>query len=201
VEAIGRSRNPRAGLTLVEVVFASAFLSVLVFIVYLVLHRSADRVGNESIHLALDERAREVLSQLARDLRDSARETLSSGTPPAPVVTGQAYADLRFGVNSGYDLATRAIRFTQVCRYRFVPDPAELANGADDDGDGLADEGSVEKTDRHGQVTRICDNVAASGLRFVLEGRLITVTLVLAQRDSKGFIVRREAKTSVELRN
>jgi hypothetical protein len=197
----GRSGSAAEGLTLVEVVFATAFLSILVFIVYLVLHRSSERIGNESVHLSLDERAREVLSEVARDLRDSARETLSTGIPPAPVVPGQAYADLRFGVNSGYDLATRAVQFSRTVRYRFVPDPADPANGADDDGDGLVDEGSVEKTDLHGGVTRICDDVVASGLRFVLQDRLVTVTLTREHRDPKGTIVRREANTSVELRN
>lgn len=189
------------GLTLVEVIFSSIIMSLVVLLVYLVLHRSTETAGNESLHLSLDERAREVLAEIARDLRESARHTLSSGDPPAPVPLGQAVADLRFGVNSGYDMTQRKLLFTRIVRYRFVLGPGEIPNGTDDDGDGLVDEGAVEKTDRFGVTTRICSDVAASGLKFVVSDRLVTVTLVLERRDAKRTLLRREAVTSVELRN
>lgn len=196
-----RMHGPFEGLTLLEVIFASAIMSTIAVMVFLILHRSTDTYSNQSMHLALDERGREILAEIARDLREGGRDTFSSGTPPVAIVEGQPYGDLRFGVNSGYDMTGRRILFTRVVRYRFVLDAGESANGMDDDGDGLADEGFVERTDRHGRTTRLCGDVRSPGLAFVVTDRLVKVTLVLERRDPKGTLIRRDAVTSVELRN
>ena len=93
----------RAGLSLVEVLIASGILSVLVAIVYLVLQRSTDTYANEAVHLSLDERARETLTEIGRDLREAGSATMRTGDPPVPLVPGQPYADLRFGTISGFE--------------------------------------------------------------------------------------------------
>ncbi|MBI3855317.1 MAG: hypothetical protein HY293_06465 [Planctomycetes bacterium] len=175
-----------AGLTLVEVLFASMFMSFMALMVYLVLHRSSDTYSNESMHLALDERAREAMSEIARDLREAGDTTLSTGDPPLPVLDGQKVSDLRFGVHSGYDMTGRKVLYTRVVRYRFMP---------------AAGEGYVERTDRSGVTTHLCDDVKNGGLTFVVSGRKVTVTLALERRDLKGTLIHREATTSVELRN
>jgi len=196
-----RMTESRAGLTLLEVIIASTIMSVLVLMVYLILHRSTDTYGNESLRLSLDQRSRDVLAEIARDLREAGSTTLTTGDPPTSVVEGTSYNDLRFGVNSGYDLANRKVLFTRIVRYRWRMDPDEAANGKDDNANGLIDEGYIEKRDRYGVVTRICDDVKYRGLTFIAGPGLVTVTLELERRDPKGTLVTRKAVTAIELRN
>ncbi len=194
-------RGGRAGLGLLEVLVATAVLSVLVGIVYLLLQRSSDTYVNESVHLSLDGRARELLSEISRDLREAGPATLKTGDPPVPVVAGQPVADLRFGMISGFDQVRREAQFARPARYRWIPAPGESLNGSDDNGDGRIDEGVVEKTDPFGKTTRVCSDVKAGGLKFVYTPHKVGVTLELEQRDLKGTRIRRQATITVDLRN
>lgn len=194
----GRSR---AGLSLVEVLIASGILSVLVTIVYLVLQRSSDTYANESVHLSLDERARETLTEISRDLREAGSATMRTGDPPVPLVDGQPVEDLRFGTISGFDPTRREVQFSNTVRYRWRPALGEVVNGLDDNGDGRADEGTVERTDPSGKVTRLCGDVKVQGLKFVYTPHKVAVTLDLERLDLKGTRVQRRATTTVDLRN
>lgn len=192
---------PRRGLTLLEVLVASVIMSALAAIVFLVLQRSTDTYSNESVHLSLEEQGREVLAQIARDLRDSSAATMTTGDVPVPVTEGSKYNDLRFQVNTGYDLDLREVQYARTVRYRWRMAADEVANGLDDNGNGLADEGYIEKSDRFGKVTKICDDVKKQGLTFLIGARLVTVTLELEQRDLKGTLIHRKIVSTVELRN
>jgi hypothetical protein len=191
----------KSGLSLLEVLFATAIMGAVISMVYVILHRSTQRFGNEMVHLALEERARETLLRVARDLREAGEGTLRAGDPPVVPLPGQAYHDLRFGVITGYDFAGREARFGESVRYRWVPDPADPVNGRDDDGNGTVDDGWVELTDRRGRTSRICSHVTAQGLSFKVEGAVVTVTLDLERRDADGRPVRGSAVKSIELRN
>ncbi|HLF92766.1 MAG TPA: prepilin-type N-terminal cleavage/methylation domain-containing protein [Planctomycetota bacterium] len=191
----------RAGLSLVEVLIASGILSVLVAIVYLVLQRSTDTYANEAVHLSLDERARETLTEIGRDLREAGSATMRTGDPPVPLVPGQPYADLRFGTISGFDPTRREAQFSNAVRYRWRSALGEIVNGQDDNGDGRADEGYVERTDPSGKVTCLCGDVKVQGLKFVFTPNKVAVTLDLERRDPKGTRVQRKAATTVDLRN
>jgi prepilin-type N-terminal cleavage/methylation domain-containing protein len=195
------SRIPRAGLTLLEVLFATAIMSMVAALVFLILHRSSDHFSNESSSLQLEGRAREILIEVARDLRESHRDTFSTGDPPVPVVDGTAYNDFRFRVNSGYDLKDRSVQYAGTVRYRFRLDDGEFADGLDNNGNGLVDEGYVEKTDRYGTITRIGTDAKQPGITFTPNGRVVVVTLTLERRDLKGTPIRRQASISVDLRN
>lgn len=200
-----KSSRKNAGLTLLEVMVASAVLTAAVSMVYLVLHRASDSYANETVHLALDERARDVLAQMAREIREAGLATFVTGTPPAGLVAGTPVSDIQFGRHSGFDLGARKVRFENVVHYRWAIDPAELPDGKDNNGNGLVDEGILEKTEtfpgRPVVRSRVCGDVTNQGLTFVLRGRSVAITLELARKDLRGTLVRRTAETSVELRN
>jgi prepilin-type N-terminal cleavage/methylation domain-containing protein len=190
-----------AGFSLLEVVIASAILALVVLATYGILYSSSTTYANQSVHVALDDLAREVLSDLARDLREAGKHTLTTGDPPAAVVPGTPYTDLRLGVHSGFSMADRKPLFADTVRYRWVPARGETVDGKDNNRDGFVDEGEIEKMDRFGAVTRICPNVLTDGLKFTLDESAVTVSLELARRDARNTLVSRRAETRIELRN
>lgn len=198
-------KRPPNGFSLLEVMVAAAILTFVVALIYAALFSAGDTYANDSVHLALDERGREVLNQMVRELREAGVSTFVSGSPPAAIVAGTPYADVSFGRHSGLNLTTKQVEFGHTVRYRWVLDPAEIANGKDDNANGLVDEGLIEKTEtflgKPAVTTRICRDVKNQGLKFVLQNRSVAITLELERRDPKGTVVARKVETTAELRN
>ncbi len=80
----------------------------------------------------------------------------------------------------------------------FVMDPKELANGKDDDGDGLVDEGRLFFY-RDGKRIWMAEDLEK--VAFTVQGRAIVFQLTCARRDSSGGVVRMAQVHTVQIRN
>jgi type II secretory pathway pseudopilin PulG len=196
------------GFTLLETVIAGAILAAVVVTIFAVLNSSSAETAAQSKRLELDRLARDTAEQIARDLREAGLSTLRTWIQipgPAgfyPPANGTTYYDLQFGKHSGYDLKTKKVLFANTLRYRWMRDAAEIDDGLDNNGNAVADEGHVERTDPYGTVTRICPDVKEQGLKFVLNGRTVAITLELERKDrGTGVLYAARAETTVELRN
>ena len=104
---------------------------------------------------------------------------------------------IRFQAASG-KLFLNAALSTAPRTLTFEMEPGELANGLDDDGDGLVDEGAV---------TLVHDSITVTVVRnietceFAIEGRILTSRLRVAIRDSKGRIHRAYVEQQLYMRN
>lgn len=80
---------------------------------------------------------------------------------------------------------------------RFL-DPAETANGTDDDGDGLIDEGTLRGTMGDRGFALALD---VEGISFTLNGKVLEVAVVLARKDQSRNVLRSTFRHSIWLRN
>jgi len=75
----------------------------------------------------------------------------------------------------------------------------EIANGTDDDGDGLVDEGRITMIDGSGRRLGVVANVESLAIRK--SGRSVTVTVTSAVRDASGRVHRTTAQQRVLVQN
>jgi type II secretory pathway pseudopilin PulG len=103
----------------------------------------------------------------------------------------------------------------------WVADASDAADGVDNDGDGLTDEGTIVRTDASGARTELVRNVAGyldgetnnsiddngnglideRGFCLELDGRRLTVRLTLQALDEDGSVVSKSAESVVRLRD
>lgn len=212
-------RSPRAGHTLIEVLVSLALFAVLGGVVALVGLRGEDAFQAETVRTALDGQARDVTSRLTRELRGS-----SSGSISALPETPAWDTNLTFDQPASIVPTTGAIVWRSM-RVELRYEAGELDDGADNNGDGLVDEGMVvmlrgwgepdEKTVvlAHGvreylegeTFNGLDDNgnglVDERGLAFERDGDTVTLRLSLECVDSDGHTAVRSAETSALLRN
>ncbi len=178
------SRKHRSGFTLLEVTIASVILVVLIGIVFAILMNSTRTYQNQAAHLSLDDRAREVVNDIAKELRQSKVTLLTPNPMPAswPNPSTAIFNDLQFripgAVSSGNTVLAEFKQnpdrlFTKRIRYRWVSDPNDALDGIDNNKNGVIDEGVVEKIEDDlntaGAViatrrSRICYEVKKKGM-------------------------------------
>ncbi len=197
------------GFTLLEVAVAATILFVVMSMAYLLLFASSNEYANQTVHLALDERARDVLADMVRELQN-AQDPPTPESPLQPSDPGYDpgkpfCTELAFRTISRFDYASRAPVFGNQVRYRWILESGETANGMDDNGNGLVDEGAIEKTEtlegRPAVRSVICRDVACKGLRFLPGNGSVSITLELQRRDARDTLVSRKAATTAQLRN
>jgi prepilin-type N-terminal cleavage/methylation domain-containing protein len=208
------------GFTLLEVAVAASLLAVLMGALFGLIGRTQDLEGYAITEADLRTRARAALERIVRELRDSGPSTFST-LPAAPL----GASSLTFQRAIGY--AGGAVVYGPQERIAWRLSPGEVDDGADDDGDGLVDEGQVVFIRNPGtaeeQAVVLCDGVAEygegetanglddnlnglideRGLSFDLDatGKVLTVRLTLARRAPDRSVVRVTLSTSVLLQN
>lgn len=204
-------KSRRRGVTLVEVIVASAILMGVLGMTYILLHTSTNEYANQSAHVALDDRAREVLADIARELHNAKNPptttlALVAGDPGYETAVPKAI-DLNFTTISRFNYATRQPVYGNSIRYWWELDPAEgsTKDGKDNNGNGLVDEGVIKKSEtfegKPAVTSVICRDVAYKGLRFQLGDHTVMITLELQRRDPKGTLITRRAEMTTDLRN
>jgi len=104
---------------------------------------------------------------------------------------------IEFQAASGL-LSMNAALSTSPRRLTFAIEPGESANGLDDDGDGLVDEGEVRLL--HDLVTvAVVRNIEEC--LFQLDGRMLRVRIAGGRSDQKGIVYRTVLEQSFYLRN
>ena len=216
------SHNDRAGYTMLEMVISVTLLSLILGgVVSLGLAGSgAFKAGVTTT--TLDNRVRQSSERLAKEIAGARRGTLIPDPQPIPGIQGVGTSTLDFEQNVGF--AAGAIQWGPRTRVAFEYEAGELNNGADDDGDGLIDEGAIVMTVDPGSaaarrtvlatgVSELLEGETAngaddngnglvdeSGLVFDLDGTALIIRASLERMQNNRRIVR-TIETSVLLRN
>lgn len=96
-------------------------------------------------------------------------------------------------------LSLNATALTPEREFELALEPTETANGADDDGDGLVDEGVLQL--RIGTTRLELISTGVERCEFSLSGRTLTMTLQCARRDHEGHVYRATATHMIYMRN
>jgi len=161
-----RRSNTRAGYTMVEVMISMAVTGIMMSFLFLI-QSSGGKVASQATHDdETQSRLTRAMERIATELRTvvdaSIWEDLSGLSNDTDVLTFQQAISLDIGgVTQG-----------PVVRVAFEPEPGELRDDLDNDGDGLVDEGLVVLTRDPGgpaeMKTVLCRNV-----REYFEGELL----------------------------
>jgi len=138
------------GLTLIELTVSSAIMASVVVIVLFVSGIVGDSLAVNGRASELAERT-QITRRIAGFLRGASVGALEvpSGGGWASPIDGTAYSTLRF--RSVVGLPTESSEALGLSRtLAFVRDSGETANGTDDDGDGLVDEGEIRLVEASG---------------------------------------------------
>ncbi len=217
-------KRRQAGLTLIEITIASVIMAALFAIAMVLLTRSSSHVESEQVNLNLEMQAREVVNQIALDLRQSRLDMLSqgaSGLAIAPLTSANdttTYPDLWCRTpGKTSDLTSTAYLtahklnpdglWTRRVRYVLSAEPGESnTDSVDNDRDGLVDESVIKKTEFvlnatggvvSSSTSTICHFVQKNGLSFrvpFINQGKVEITLTLERMDP-SFKGRKISKT------
>jgi prepilin-type N-terminal cleavage/methylation domain-containing protein len=205
--------GPRSGMTLLEVSIALAVFTVFATSAFLSVSTSTQSYRIEGASARLDRSARRAVKQVCERLRlaDAASVTASASS-------------VDFESSLGWVAGAPAFGPTE--RFVLEPDPTDPDDGADNDADGLVDEGRLVWIERVGtpderrsvlctDVSEMLEGEIASngtddngnglidepGFSLEVSGSQIVVRLTLEELDSLGSQIRRTVTRSVTARN
>lgn len=213
-----RRRSACSGFTLYEVAITVGLLG-LVFAATGMVSRSTSDLANFSGEKSRTEaRARRTLDRVVEELAMAGSGMLTPD-PAAPGWTD----DLDFQCATG--VAGGVATWGQLTSLLWEREPAELADGQDNDGDGLIDEGRVVLVRSTGLPNErrvvLCSSVAEfaegetaaigdengngledeRGFSLQRDGELLTVRLTLQEQVEQGQVLTTSVRTSIRLRN
>ncbi|MBI4231305.1 MAG: prepilin-type N-terminal cleavage/methylation domain-containing protein [Planctomycetes bacterium] len=189
-----RSRRVQrpAGFTLVEVAFGLVILSVLVVAIYEALNQGNAAFWRQSERAQMEAMAASTLNRVAEALRQASADTF---TPLAPVDVD----DLTYRIPTDY--VAGAMVWSGLRGVSFDNDPQDPANGLDDDGDTLIDEGRIILTDADtGEVESLPGIVEGGSLSITLADGKLTISFTM-QKVIDGTTEEVDLSTTVTLRN
>ena len=188
------------GFTLIELVITAAMVSLLLALVYSLGGTVVRQINTVEHASDVTKQVQTGMEKALRLLRDSSLGSVqvldgSTWVTPAP---GNTYSGVRFQRVLGLQTSTSSPLSAQRT-LEWVRDPRETMNGADDDGDGLVDEGFLRMTEMDGSRRIILDGVEL--FQVVRTGRRLTFTLQCASRDAQRGVLRQRAAEHLTLRN
>ena len=190
-----------AGFTLVEVVVVSAVLLPILMMIGSTTGLIQSSMGVNEARGNLVQTMHRTAERVGHLLRPAAMSTIEhrvnlGGAWQAPTEL-QPGVGLRFKYAEG-SLSINATALSSLRTLEFVLDQGETANGQDDDGDGLVDEGSLVQ--RQDGVSWPLANGVESCL-FTLEGRVMRFSLTCGRSVDDGRVIRATAQLSCFIRN
>ena len=213
------SRPSRKGMTVVELSMSLGLLSILVGLSAMVGDSGRSVFVQTSSSSEVEARLKSTLERVASELEMA---TLGSLDPQLDGVLTDTDS-LRF--QQVVDIEAGAAVLGGVLQFGFESDPADAADGLDNDGDGLVDEGRVVMTRDAGGAGEVsvtlCNDVRRylegesagggddngngltdeSGFVIEREGDLLTLRLSLERVRHDGQVVTKTGSTSLLLRN
>ncbi|MCZ6792526.1 MAG: hypothetical protein O7J95_02805 [Planctomycetota bacterium] len=166
----GRARGTarRAGATLLEALIYLTILGLVVApITFVILISLRTNLANDAMN-SVSERSRVAVSRVAAERRVAIGTTISVA-PDGKSVT--------FLLPAGYD-GTAIVQGHRI-RFELGLLPDETANGFDDNGNGLVDEGQIARHDLDtGELFAFSGGIDLARSRFDLLGNAVRVTLV-----------------------
>jgi hypothetical protein len=189
------STRNAGGFTVVELLVTSAMMIVVMLAVFGTTQVVAKAVNTHDRAYEVDDAVRGALHRLSQIVQPADSATVRVRTSPGGSwivpVTGTAYPALRFTAADGATVA-----------FEFVLDASEVANGTDDDGDGLVDEGSLTvatSATAAGRGTLLITGVEQC--TFTMNGRLLQAVLRCTRRDQNRVLHSVTRAVKVYLRN
>jgi len=202
--------NRQSGFTLVELTLVAALLAMIMAGVAAFLGAATTSIRlDDNVAVAMESLQRSAIrvSQVMRPCSISTYRVLSTqaDVPAAAAAAGQwiepvdgeSRAAIQFRSSTG-ELSLNAQQLTDPRSFRIQLEPGETENDADDDGDGLVDEGRL-MMDYDGIPVALASNLEAA--TFTLNGRLLTIRVQSAARTRAGIVQRFTAEEVLYLRN
>lgn len=207
-----------AGFTIVEMAFAATIASGLLFAIAYTTMRAGKAYDQAHTRGMLVARAHEVADRIL----DLLEQSVTASYAPLPG-DGVAVTTLTFQAAEGF--AAGALLLSNQHSITLQLETGELADGVDNNGNGLVDEGQVVWTQNVGQPDQVAvvlahgvssllqgevanlgdDNgnglIDEPGLVFVLQDGVLTVRLSLEKLDDDGRLVVKTVQTAVRIRN
>lgn len=181
---------PESGFTLTEFMIYIAVLAVVGMALVSVVLASTRSTEEHDTVVKVEERNRTAVIRVEREIRRS-----MSGTA---VISGFGRT-ITFVAASGFD-GTLVIPGETVT-FTFELANGEASNGVDDNGNGMADEGQLRRSDSTGTSHLICGGIDVQNSGFALNGTGITITVSSYGALRQGDPFRLSKTTSVFPRN
>ncbi|RME74304.1 MAG: prepilin-type N-terminal cleavage/methylation domain-containing protein [Planctomycetota bacterium] len=204
-------RNPEGGLTLLEMLVATALLGVIA-VIGIGMVRTTVGAMEEGVERSVQAgRGRAALSMLCNELRQSGRNdpdvaddsqlavSVALKSPAAPGLPN--WITYRRVVGTRPDGRPRWSALTHVF-VQLEPGEGDRPNGRDDDGDGFVDEMLLQRLDSStGQLVTLLTDVQSFTLRLSPDGRQIEIALSVYARTRDGGVDTLSWRSTVGLRN
>jgi len=176
---------------------AAIILAILLLALMAVLVRGQGAFDTLATRAGTQMRIQGTMDRMVKEMRLGSHANLTTGSPAQYLVDGQSYDNVT--VVPVADAVGGAVIFGQPVTYWFEYDPNEATTpGADDDGDGLVDEGRLIRSES-GSDTVICGRV--TGLSFVRTNDQLRITLTASAVDDDGYEHQFTGESSVSFRN
>jgi prepilin-type N-terminal cleavage/methylation domain-containing protein len=206
-----KTPSKSSGFTLVELAIVTVILSVIMGAVWSTSTKVNATVETNSRSIQAMSAARGTMRRIAKFMRVAKLSTITVQAVQADVDLGYATAvgewisptdlvwrpGIRFLCASGTESMNAALN-TLPRELTFTIDPSETANSADDDGDGLVDEGVVRLVHDNATVAVVRD---VEECMFMLDGRLLAVRLRCGKGDGRGRAIRAQVTQDFYMRN
>lgn len=200
-----------AGFTLVELTLVAALLSLVMGIVAMGFETSTRSLASDDLVAKAMETLQRSTMRIAQIARPCALTTYRVGSVAAdiplfassvgemiePPNDGEAREIILFQSADGI-VSMNAALLTSPRRFWRELESGETANGVDDDGDGLIDEGNVQ-LDYDGATVTMATSVES--FSFTLTGRMLTIELHSAARARDGNVHRFAIREQIYVRN
>jgi hypothetical protein len=179
----------RSGFTLIELVFVTGLMLVLMGGIITIIHQSQRLFADQVSRYTLDEAGRHLMDRLSEELCAAEPTTFKPlALANSPYLTFQKVI--------GY--ANGAPQLALPATFDWQPTAGESINGQDDNGDGRIDEGFLVLTQQGGAPIRICGNVVAASFNSIANGLGFSVTLGVTDH---GRLIQKTFYQEVNLRN
>jgi len=177
---------------------AAVILAILLAGLMAVLVRGQDMFDALATRTTTQMRVQGVLDRMVKELRGSALGQLTTGDPVHFLVEGETYDNVNFiGIT---DVAGGFVTWSAPIAYEFAYDAGEDANlGADDDTDGLVDEGTLFRVEGVDRIP-VCGRVTHVGFTLSPHNQVV-ITLTAGAVDEKGYVYEFTGEASVSFRN
>ena len=160
-----KARIPSAGFTLLELVITVALLALIFGTSFALSAGTSGAYAGATDEVELTERASLGTTAIVDALRGGSGTTLSS--PTGPGAPGEVTQAIWFQRAKGFDPLLGELELDPLETIAFEPDAGDPEDGADNDGDGLVDEGRVVWTTGVGEVDEhrvvLCRDVLRTG--------------------------------------
>ena len=196
----GRRWRRQAGFSLLETMIAATILSILLMALMVVVIQGQNTFDALSTRATTQMQVEGALDRMVKELRAGSMGNLFTGPPasfPQYMVEGETYDNVTFIPVIGAS-GTSAL-FGAPVTYWFQYDSGEETTlGADDDSDGIVDEGRLFRR-AAGSDIPICGRVTT--ISFTRLGEQLSVVLTVAGVDDKQYVHQFTGESSISFRN